>query len=431
MSTVFALLLGSVASFGQYTDTMRIDLSLFMKEKRSQGGNTTQGCSTAPNDNCTTADTLVVGAAPKSGTTCDGTILAFEIPDCLTSTNSTASVWYRFVATAASLTVTIFQNSGGCYLSSAVWKTPPCSGASCDILSCQSKANGLIRTEHVLSNLIVGNTYWVQVLYTPGGICGQSASYFIWVSTTIPSTPSNPAPQSTCANPFTGCIFSYVPTVADVITYCPQHAFPVTAEDTNKVLQGCMTINTGNTTSIGVQVVISSNCPSGNVAWATATLCDNTGTIIGCTNILTNPYFTVTCNTTVCICFAWENTACSDYYYYWPFAYANNTGCGLPVELLDFSAQYEASRDVVRLHWSTASEINNGYFCVERSSDAQVFTEQIRVKGSGTTTGVVSYKAIDDAPLRGVSYYRLKQVDYDGHFHTRQYVQLLSKSKVE
>lgn len=39
-----------------------------------------------------------------------------------------------------------------------------------------------------------------------------------------------------------------------------------------------------------------------------------------------------------------------------------------------------------------------------------------KVKGSGTSNSVLNYSAIDDRPYSGISYYRLKQTDYDGSF---------------
>ncbi|MFN8166218.1 MAG: CUB domain-containing protein [Bacteroidia bacterium] len=84
----------------------------------------------------------------------------------------------------------------------------------------------------------------------------------------------------------------------------------------------------------------------------------------------------------------------------------------LPVELLMFNA--EPVEKTVDLNWLTASEINNAYFEIERSSDGKNFSTIGRVVGSGTSTTMNSYNSVDYEPLMGLSYYRLKQVDYDG-----------------
>lgn len=85
----------------------------------------------------------------------------------------------------------------------------------------------------------------------------------------------------------------------------------------------------------------------------------------------------------------------------------------LPVELLSFSAKLNNDFNV-DIQWITATEINNDYFIVERSKDGQYFENIVKVKGAGNSEQILSYSAQDVAPLPGVSYYRLKQVDFDG-----------------
>lgn len=84
----------------------------------------------------------------------------------------------------------------------------------------------------------------------------------------------------------------------------------------------------------------------------------------------------------------------------------------LPVELVSFHATL--SEKIVILNWTTASELNNDYFTVERSMDGINFTELAEVKGAGTNNTILNYSAPDNNPLPGISYYRLKQTDYDG-----------------
>jgi hypothetical protein len=86
----------------------------------------------------------------------------------------------------------------------------------------------------------------------------------------------------------------------------------------------------------------------------------------------------------------------------------------LPIELLAFSAQL--SNDQVVLLWSTGTETNNDYFTIERSADGENFEHIAIVKGAGNSSSKLSYNALDKNPLSGISYYRLKQTDYDGKF---------------
>ena len=87
---------------------------------------------------------------------------------------------------------------------------------------------------------------------------------------------------------------------------------------------------------------------------------------------------------------------------------------GLPVELTVFEARPQG--EAVKLHWQTASEWDNDYFAIERSGPEREWEEVVRLAGHGNSHEVRRYEATDAAPLPGLSYYRLKQVDYDGAY---------------
>ena len=84
----------------------------------------------------------------------------------------------------------------------------------------------------------------------------------------------------------------------------------------------------------------------------------------------------------------------------------------LPVELLYFTAAPDG-REVL-CSWATATEQDNDYFTVERSSDGELFEDIGEVDGAGTSHSTLQYAFTDHAPLRGLSYYRLRQTDLDG-----------------
>jgi len=89
----------------------------------------------------------------------------------------------------------------------------------------------------------------------------------------------------------------------------------------------------------------------------------------------------------------------------------------LPVELTNFRA--EPSDDgTVTLRWATARERNSRYFAVERSADLRNFAEFARLRAAGFAAGARQYEATDPRPLRGMNYYRLRQVDFDGREET-------------
>jgi hypothetical protein len=89
-----------------------------------------------------------------------------------------------------------------------------------------------------------------------------------------------------------------------------------------------------------------------------------------------------------------------------------NNEIDLPVELRSFSA-VTAEKEVL-LTWSTANEIDNDRFVVERQSlDRQWQAIGTVLAGTGTEN---SYDFSDENPLNGNNYYRLRQVDFTGEF---------------
>jgi|GEM_PF-995016 len=88
----------------------------------------------------------------------------------------------------------------------------------------------------------------------------------------------------------------------------------------------------------------------------------------------------------------------------------------LPVELISFDAKLNG--DKVDLTWETASEINSDYFLVERSKDGITWDRVLTMDGAGNSVTAISYMDVDYSPLKGVSYYRLTQFDFDGGSET-------------
>jgi hypothetical protein len=88
----------------------------------------------------------------------------------------------------------------------------------------------------------------------------------------------------------------------------------------------------------------------------------------------------------------------------------------LPIELLYFTAT--PINNEVNLDWATATETNNDYYIVEKSIDGINFEYVTKVKayGNGNSTNKQSYHTLDENPYKGLSYYRLKQVDKTSDF---------------
>ncbi|HEX5154646.1 MAG TPA: T9SS type A sorting domain-containing protein [Parafilimonas sp.] len=99
-----------------------------------------------------------------------------------------------------------------------------------------------------------------------------------------------------------------------------------------------------------------------------------------------------------------------------PYVSSGLNGCSvLPVSIFNFGGNIK--NDQAYLNWSTAAEINNKGFFVERSKNGKDFTSIGFVKGAGNSNKVVDY-TYTDASLKDVNvsktYYRLNQVDIDG-----------------
>ena len=96
----------------------------------------------------------------------------------------------------------------------------------------------------------------------------------------------------------------------------------------------------------------------------------------------------------------------------------------LPVELLYFKAKAD-DKDIL-LNWETASEINNEYFQIERSANGLDFMAIGVVEGLGNSTMNQAYFFNDENILNNnflnTIYYRLKQIDLDGHFEFSEIV---------
>lgn len=86
----------------------------------------------------------------------------------------------------------------------------------------------------------------------------------------------------------------------------------------------------------------------------------------------------------------------------------------LPIELVDFKAS--CTNDVVTINWTTATEINNDFFTVQRSADLATYDNVALVQGAGNSNTYRNYSAKDLYPLAGTAYYRLMQTDYNGEY---------------
>lgn len=86
----------------------------------------------------------------------------------------------------------------------------------------------------------------------------------------------------------------------------------------------------------------------------------------------------------------------------------------VPIKLMEFKAVEENKQ--VKLSWKTATESNSQRFDVERSIDGSHFNKIGEVAAKGNSNSIQKYSLLDANASKGINYYRLKQLDVDGHF---------------
>ncbi|MEI6852693.1 MAG: T9SS type A sorting domain-containing protein [Bacteroidota bacterium] len=108
----------------------------------------------------------------------------------------------------------------------------------------------------------------------------------------------------------------------------------------------------------------------------------------------------------------------------WALTQKNNP---LPVNLVSFEANCKGGK--VDLTWSTATETNNDYFTLERSVDAENWSVIDIIDGNGNSNELINYQYTDEKSLGGLSYYRLRQTDFNGQFEVFSPVSVVCTSE--
>lgn len=106
------------------------------------------------------------------------------------------------------------------------------------------------------------------------------------------------------------------------------------------------------------------------------------------------------------------------------------SGVALPVNFVRFNGQRDGK--IARLNWTTATEINNAGFELQRSADGRSFSQLAYIPtkaNNGNSSSTLTYNYNDVKPLMGNGYYRLKQIDKDGKFNYSNIV-LIKGAKV-
>ena len=96
------------------------------------------------------------------------------------------------------------------------------------------------------------------------------------------------------------------------------------------------------------------------------------------------------------------------------FQIYNEASSTLPIDLISFDAKYNNHQTII--NWTTATEINNQYFEIQRSTDNENFETIATINGAGNSNQIIDYTYTDYYSSKTAVYYKLKQVDFDGKF---------------
>lgn len=99
----------------------------------------------------------------------------------------------------------------------------------------------------------------------------------------------------------------------------------------------------------------------------------------------------------------------------------------VPVEWLSFEGKIQDEN--VLLKWSTAMELNNDYYEIMRSSNGVEYQTIARQEGSGSVNRMSNYDYTDYRPIKGVNFYKIRQVDYDGSYDETHVIKVIMNDR--
>ncbi len=363
------------------------------------GGGPSPNCNATPSGTCATATLIVSGAACTNGSTASGGG-ASGASACIIAGYECS--WYSFVATASSMYVSIGNTViSGCFTRSEVFR------GSCGALNSISCLSGApLDDVHVLTGLIVGNTYFVSVCYAPGGPCGNGGCADFCIEVGEPDPPCD-----LCTTPCgTAAGYPTNPTVQNVVDDCQTSPFipELQASSTNTFCYDFQATNT----SVDFNVIITSNCGSGNVINMSWELYDITcGAPIQTGTLASMTFSPVVIGNQYVFCYTFDVPSTCTHSQHCPF-FVGATPIVLSTDIISFEAK--AINNIVELEWISSADIEEyDRYEIERSAEG-IYFEKIIDYLPGFQSGNEFYEK-DKNPLSGTSYYRIKSIKTDGH----------------
>ncbi len=115
-----------------------------------------------------------------------------------------------------------------------------------------------------------------------------------------------------------------------------------------------------------------------------------------------------------------------------PEGHRFTSNCGictiLPVDLINFEGSSFSNYNLLK--WETASELNNDYFVLEKSTGGAMFEEVGKIPGHGNSNTLLKYSYKHNNPDE-IQYYRLRQVDFDGKWSYSKIISVKSKKTLD
>ena len=384
------------------------------------------------NDECSGAISLTVNPDLLCGTTTTATIASASA----SSQDATAcagteddDVWFSFVATNTEHKVSLLNVSGSTTdMYHSIWEGT-CPGLTLFAGTCRDP------NSQTVTGLTIGNTYFVRV-YTYTATVGQTSVFDICIGTPPPIGPcGNYMYNDFCSDPGTLTQGTGTWNYSTANNYTADNPANISifcgSIENNSWYQFTALATTETFTFAGVG---GTSCGSGiqveiyDVTTDANGCCTNFTSMSNCFNPGTQTGGTVTAS---------GLTIGNTYY----MMIDGNAGAGcdfsvagwdvsLPIELIKFEGYNFKGGN--KLNWSTATEINNDYFIVQKSSDAQSFENIGIVNGYGNSNSLKEYSFIDDSPRANeVAFYRLRQIDFDGKYSHSKILIIETKEEVD
>lgn len=401
------------------------------------------------NDNCNNAVTLTIGDPLLCSQTTNSASLQSGESRC-GSGGTPETVWYRFTAVNDSVVLSFIEtNSPSCEPYVGVFG-PFSSGTGClptmgENVMCQSMGSADAGLHKLITDLTIGQTYLIQV---EGRNCNsiRYTNFCIGVANPLLNTTASGASViDGCGSGFIGnTSLGNFPSGASswnnnldfntstTVSGASQTGDDVTYHINNDSWFYFSPIKDG-TWQISITGISDCHLPGPNNGIQSSIF---TGTPSNLTNIYnfpspmlpgslnTSSVFSAVAGQLVYILVdGWAGDAC-DY----TLTLTNITGeCAvLPVELISFKAIEKDKK--IELKWITASETNNDYFTVLKSTDGENFKDLYNISGAGNSSTNNEYVINDNEPLNKLVYYKLKQTDYDGKYSFSEVISFYSTS---